>query len=498
MKLRLQLLFDSLRYSYITVPMALAVFGLLLAWGTLQLDMSSLNISDGDFGERTTAALKFGQGLLYSGGVDGARALLGAIAGSIISVAALASSIAITALALASGQFGSRLLRNFMDDRGFQITLGTFNGTFLFCLVILRATRSADEGGGGVPQVSISMALSLAVLCVFLLIYFLHHMARAIQAPFVVADAAHDLNQELDRLYAKSSQRKNPATPDRIKQIERAELPDWDAGLGIEASKNGYIKAVNYDRLLHIATARDSTFKLAFRAGKWVGAGDTLVAIWPPLSPVAYEDDVRECFILGRDRSAVQDPEYGINQLVEVASRALSPGINDPFTAMTCLDYLGASLNHVLRCDIPSPYLLDENDQLRIVINNVTFPGLCDASFNMIRHYGADSPAVMMRMLEVLAKVGAKCRTHAQSDSIALHARLVRDEALQNIRIDRDNRRHRRALHARFARRRLSQTTRQLTDSREITSQPFAWLAFSSENKGNCRRFLVEAQLRLH
>ena len=436
MKLRLQLLFDSLRYSYITVPMALAVCGLLLAWGTLRLDVSSLNISDGDYSARA-AALQFGQGLLYSGGVDGARALLGAIAGSIISVAALASSIAITALALASGQFGSRLLRNFMDDRGFQITLGTFNGTFLFCLVILRSTRSAEEGGGGVPQVSVTAALILAVLCVFLLIYFLHHMARAIQAPFVVADAAHDLNREIDRLYSKSVEKKAAAAPVRVEEIEQS-LPDWDAGFSIEAAKLGYIKAVNYDRLLRIATAHDAAFKLAFRAGNWVGTGDTLVRVWPPLSPIAYEDEVRECFILGRDRSAVQDPEYGINQLVEIASRALSPAINDPFTAMTCLDYLGASLNHILRCDIPAPYLLDEKRELRIIVNSVTFPGLCDAAFNMIRRYGANSPAVMIRMLETMAKVGAKCHTPAQNDAIAKHARLARDEALRQISIDRD------------------------------------------------------------
>ena len=154
---------------------------------------------------------------------------------------------------------------------------------------------------------------------------------------------------------------------------------------------------------------------------------------------MAYEDDVRGCFILGRDRSAVQDPEYGINQLVEVASRALSPGINDPFTAMTCLDYLGAALNHIF-CAAIFPRLICSTieRQLRIVVKNVTFPGLCDAAFNMIRQYGADSPAVMIRMLETLARVGAKCHTSEQSDAIVMHARLARDEALKEISIDHD------------------------------------------------------------
>ncbi len=437
MKLRIQLFFDSLRYSYITVPMSMAVFGLFLAWGTLHLDAMSLNIVSKDAPSRELMALQFGQSLLYSGGVDGARALLGAIAGSIISVAALASSIAITALALASGQFGSRLLRNFMDDRGFQITLGTFNGTFLFCLVILRATRDTDTGGG-VPQISITMALALAVACVFLLIYFLHHMARAIQAPYVVADAAQDLNAEIERLYGKSVEKRAAAPAELAHEFAESEKPDWSEGLDIEAGKEGYVKAVNYDTLLDLATRNDRTFKLNVRAGDWIGIGDTIATIWPPSSAVAFEKQLRSCFIGGRDRSSVQDPEYGIKQLVEVASRALSPGINDPFTAMTCLDYLGAALNHILRCEIPPPYLIDDKNELRIIIKSVTFPKLCDAAFNMIRQYGADSPAVMIRMLETLAKVGAKCTTKEQSDSIAQHARLARDEALKETSIDRD------------------------------------------------------------
>ena len=350
----------------------------------------------------------------------------------------MASSIAITALALASGQFGSRLLRNFMDDRGFQITLGTFNGTFLFCLVILRSTRSADEGGGGVPQISVTMSLALAVACVFLLIYFLHHMARAIQAPYVVADAAKDLNAEIERLYGKSIEKRAAADAERAREFAEAEKPDWSEGRDIEASEEGYVKAVNYDRLLHLATRHDCTFKLAARAGDWIGPGDTLFTVWPPLSPIAYEKAARACFISGRDRTSVQDPEYGVNQLVEVASRALSPGINDPFTAMTCLDYLGAALNHVLRCEIPSPYLLDDAGELRIIVKTITFPGLCDGAFNMIRQFGADSPAVMIRLLETLARVAAKCHTPEQREAIAAHARLARDEALKQTTIDRD------------------------------------------------------------
>ena len=274
MKLRLQLFFDSLRYSYMTVPMLLSVCGLALALATLKLDTMALNLSGDNFGARV------GNTVLYSGGADGARALLGSIAGSIISVAALASSIAITALALASGQFGSRLLRTFMDDRGFQVALGTFNGTFLFCLVVLRAIRSADEGAGfgsGVPQVSVTAALALAVACVFLLIYFLHHMAQAIQAPFVIADAAKDLNVEIERLFGAGQSAKHGAcaTDEQHRHIEE-ELPNFEFGVDIEATKDGFLKAINYDVLLKLATKEDAIFKLGYGSGDWVVKGDPL------------------------------------------------------------------------------------------------------------------------------------------------------------------------------------------------------------------------------
>ena len=322
MKLRLQLFFDSLRYSYMTVPMLISLCGLALALLTLKVDAMALNFDGNGLGARV------GNTVLYSGGADGARALLGAIAGSIISVAALASSIAITALALASGQFGSRLLRTFMDDRGFQIALGTFNGTFLFCLVVLRAIRSADEGasfGSGVPQVSVTAALALAVMCVFLLIYFLHHMAQAIQAPYVIADAAHDLNVEIERLFGagKSAKHGACASDQQHERIENEELPDFDLGIDIEATREGFLRAVNYDVLLRLAIKENAIFKLGYGSGDWVVKGDPLLTVWPPRNPMIYQDKARGCFVTGRSRTTVQDAEYGFNQLVEVGARAL-------------------------------------------------------------------------------------------------------------------------------------------------------------------------------
>ena len=435
MKLRLQLFFDSLRYSYMTVPMFLSVCGLALAFVALKVDAMSLNLSGQNLGARV------GQSLIYSGGADGARALLGAIAGSIISVAALASSIAITALALASGQFGSRLLRTFMDDRGFQIALGVFNGTFLFCLVVLRSTRSVDEGGG-VPQISVTVALGLAVACVFLLTYFLHHMAQAIQAPYVIADAAKDLHVEIEHLFGagKSAKHGACASDEQHQHIEADEagLPNFEFGIDIEGQREGFLKAVDYDTLLKIAVKHDAVFKLGYGSGDWVVKGDPLLTVWPPRNPMIYEERVRACFVTGRARTTVQDAEYGFNQLVEVGARALSPGINDPFTAITCLGHLGAALRHILRCEIPSPYLLDDQGQLRIITHTVTFASLCDSAFDMIRHYGADSPKVILQLLETLSEVGAKCKTQAQRAAIIRHAKLARDEASQTSKMDSD------------------------------------------------------------
>ena len=401
MRLRLQIFFDSLRYSLTFTPLILALLGLGLAFVTLRFDARA---------PQSEAAF-----WLYGGGPDGARAVLSVAASSVLSVAALAFSIAIAALALAAGQFGSRLLRNFLDDAAFQWTLGTFSGTYLFCLVVLRATRSQDEGGVFVPQFSVSVALFLTVICVLLLSYFLNHVASSIQAPHVAFDAAKDLHREIDRLFRVGQTQKRRGIPDNVSHEFENQV------LGV---RDAYLVAVNYETLIQIARQNDLVFEMQVRPGDFALQNAPLLGVAGAWN-AEWEKPVRRAFVFGASRSPLQDAEYGINQLVEVAIRALSPAINDPFTANTCLDHLGAALRHVLRRELPSPLIVDENGKLRVIARGWSFSGLCDAAFNMIRQYGRDSVSVSVHLLETLESVARECQTAQEKQIIAHHAQLT-------------------------------------------------------------------------
>ena len=412
MRIRLQLALDSLRYSFLLIPGLLGAAGLILGLLLVALDARLPEFHDLS-------------PLFIARGPDAARSLLSTVASSILTVATLAFSIAITALVLASGQFGSRLLRNFLDDPPFSWTLGLFCGTFLLSLVALRATRGADDVGGVfVPQTAVSVALFLTVLCVFALIFFLNHVARSVQAPYVAADAAKDLHREIDRLFAVSQLQKQRASS------ESPLAPPDGPKQSVQCQRNGYIKAINYQVLIALATRHDAAFEMSVRPGDWVCVGQPLFQVFHSLadekSRASWLDLARDCVILGRTRSPLQDPEFGINQLVEIAVRALSPAINDPFTAMTCLDHLGAALRHVLRLELPSPHLLDARGQLRVIAKPWTFEGLCDAAFHMIRQNARNSVAVSIRLLETLERVGALCETPSQRAAIARHAEMMR------------------------------------------------------------------------
>lgn len=426
MRIRLQLLFDALRYSFTFTPIVLALLGLGLAFVTLQWDARAGNLGEGLQVSRSV--------WLYTGGVDSARSVLSTVAASVLSVAALAFSISITALALAAGQFGSRLLRNFLDDGAFKWTLGVFAATFLFCLVVLRSTRGENEGLF-VPQISISIALLLTIVCVLLLCFFLNHVARSIQAPYVCADAAKDLHKEIDRLFAVSQRQQGrqsnaPGAP---------QAPDFSGAISVGGERDGYVKIINYEYLIDLARRENLVFGMAIRPGQFAFKGEPLLRVLGQngrdlaKNQQRLKTNVRRAVVIGRSRSPLQDPEYGINQLVEVAVRALSPAINDPFTAATCLDHLGAALRHVLRLELPSPLLVDERGDLRVVAKNWSFEGMCDAAFNMIRQYGRDSASVSIHLLETLESVAHACQSDRERTIIEQHARMTRRECAENI-----------------------------------------------------------------
>jgi uncharacterized membrane protein len=360
---------------------------------------------------------------IYTGGPDGSRALLSAVASSMITVAATAFSITIIALQLAASNFGPRLLRNFMQDTGNQLVLGTFIGTFIYCLLILRTIRGEDYTLF-VPQLAVTTGIVLAIASVGVLIYFIHHASTIIQAFHVITGVSHDLEDAIDRLFPE--QIGHSIVPKSRRQI--GEIPanfDSDA-CSVKASKTGYLQAVDDQELIKIACKHDLLLRLQFRPGQFIVKGSDLVLVYPSKHwfPKLTEQ-LNDAFILGKERNEQQDVEFPINQLVEVALRAISPAVNDPFTAIRCIDQLSAGLSRLAQQDFPSPYRYDSQETLRVIAEGVTFEALVDSAFNQIRRYAQSDAAVTTRLLEAIATIASYTGNAKQRAVLRRHAEMI-------------------------------------------------------------------------
>ncbi len=360
-----------------------------------------------------------------------ARATLSAMAGAMVAVTGTVFSITIVTLSLASQQFGPRLLRRFMYDLPTQITLGVLLSTSLYCLLVLRIVEH-DEGGPAAPHFSVLLAVIFSVLSMAMLIMFIHHVAMLIQAPHVVAAVAGDLDDAIDRLFpeqigdaAGDEPRKNDEGRDQATR-------PGENGLVVRSTGDGYIQAIDEDGLMQFACERDLLLRLHSRPGNFIATGSPLADVCTFGEPFAEDsnaDDLTATLngtvILGIRRTPRQEVECAIEELVEVAVRALSPGINDPFTAMNCIDRLGAALGRLSERKLPTAYRCDDEGCLRMIVHPVSFANALDAAFNPIRQYGHNSVAVTIRLLEALASVAEHVQRDEDRDVVKLHAEMI-------------------------------------------------------------------------
>lgn len=391
MKIRVVRIWEQVRGSYWFVPGTMALAAALLASLAGYLDWL---VQAGRL-----AVLDW----IYVTGPSGARAVLSTLAASSIGVAGMIFSITIVVLSMASAQFGPRLLRNFMQHGGTQLVLGVYVGTFIYSLMVLSAVRS-EPGHEFVPHLSVFVGLLLGVLSFAFLIYFIHHVALFIQAPRIIDDVATNLEASLKQSFPERLPRASEKTPDeeeeersRVDQIEQAGRP-------IAAAASGYIQAVDLDGLVEFAGERGLVVRLQHRPGHFVVSGHAL-AYAVPADQVgeAEAHRIRGAFLTGPERTPTQDPEFAVHQLVEVALRALSPSLNDPFTAVNCLDRLGAALATLGARRLPSRYMRDAEGRLCIITEPYTYTGVVDAAFNQIRQSAAGNMAVTLRLLETIA-----------------------------------------------------------------------------------------------
>jgi uncharacterized membrane protein len=407
--MRAQLLkyWERLRSSFWFLPTLMAAAAVGLSFFTVALDQS------------VTQKWLRSVDWVYNGGTEGASAVLQTIAGSMITIAGVVFSLTLVALSLASSQFGPRLLRNFMRDTTNQLVLGTFIATFLYCLLVLRTIRR-EEGSVFVPHLSVTLGMVFALASLWVLIYFIHHVSVSIQADEVIARVTAELDGTMSRLFPEQLGKE---TDELVKVMDRhADVAPRVVG----AISDGYLQIVDVEALMDFARETDTVLTLVRRPGHYIVQGMPLLHASPAdRVPEDMQQRLQDAFVLGNQRTAAQDVEFAIQQLVEIATRALSPGINDPYTAIACVDRLGSVFSRLAQRRFPGPCRYDDAQQLRIIATPHTFTGLADNAFNPLRNYARSSVEVTIRLLETIAVVATVAVRPADRATLERHADMI-------------------------------------------------------------------------
>jgi len=332
---------------------------------------------------------------LYSGDAEEAPQFLASLVTAMITMATLVVSITMVVLTLAAQQLGPRLIRSFMADRRTQITLGLFVATVVYLLLVLR---SAYGGTEKVPNLAVTGGTVLVLLCLIALLMFVHHLARSIIADNTIDRVGAVLDADIARLLPEPGAEEHAAPPKRPR----------DTGAPLTLHSSGYVQAVNHHGLVGIAQEMDAVIELAFKPGRHVIEGGTFAWIAPAKAACETQGRIEDCLVLGGERASIQDVETSIRQLVEVALRALSPSISDPFTAMAVVDRLTTSLAKIMRRGQPQCVWADENDTVRLLAPRSTFADVVQESFRQIRQNAETQPAVLIRLVESLGQLLAQ------------------------------------------------------------------------------------------
>jgi uncharacterized membrane protein len=375
---------------------------------------------------------------VFDGGAEGARGVLTAIAGTMITVATTVFSITIVALQLGASQFSPRILRGFTRDRGNQLVLGTFIATFVYTLLVLRSVQSATADiQVFVPAASVSVAILLAITAIGSLIFYLHHATRTIQASVVIDRAASDT---FDLLQGYLEDHESAGTAVAAELLAPGDLITIDAG------RSGYVTAIDTEALLALAGTHQIVISITASVGQHVLSSTPLAAISAVWRSTHPDDDhnavhrrIRQAFVIEIERTLEHDVLLGFRQLSDIAIKALSPGINDPTTAVTCIDRLGEALLQA-RCLRSQRWFRAVPDaHSGIVQPSIGFDDIVDECLPQIRHYAAGDAVVVRHLLEVLEEV-ADCAEGDVYDALANQARLLVEEAAATLSVSSDRR----------------------------------------------------------
>lgn len=407
---RLQLLWWSLRSSLWFIPALVLLLSVVGAIGLTEFDV------------RLGFELQDRWPRLFGASADASRNILSAIATSMITVAGVVFSTTIVALSLAASQYSPRVLSSFSNDRFIQLVLGVFVGVFVYCLLVLRTVRGEDTGDF-VPSIAIMGGIVYAVAAVVLLIFYIHHVANSIQASAIVEHIADDTQVALERLFPASVGQPAPRA-----EPPAAPLPlVWTVAYA--ANRDGYLRHVDADRLLQCAADCGRAMLLTKAMGEFVVQGTPMVmAAGADTVDEALCHRLESSITLGRQRTVEQDPAYGLQQLVDVAVKALSPGINDPTTATLCVDRVGALIRRVADRPMPAPRRFSDG-ALRVVVPVLDFATLVQTGLSPIVQHSRGDLLVLSAVLQAVRTVADAAAHHGDRQRALAHmARQVTRE----------------------------------------------------------------------
>ncbi|MEO5952463.1 MAG: DUF2254 domain-containing protein [Chloroflexia bacterium] len=421
MLFRLRRIYGNLEGSLWFIPSLVMASLMLLAFLMVWLDrtLGYANLKDLTF--------------FFSAGPQGTRDMLTTIAGSMLAVASVAFSFTIVVFSYASSQYSSRTIHNFMDDRTNQAVLGTLLGSFVYCLLILRTVRLEDTNTF-VPVLAASVALVLAILDLGLFILFIHHVSEAIQAYHIISRIGRATSSSIDSFFPRRF-----GTSAGITKEEAEKFMVDLASREVNASGNGYLQAIDTTYMLSLAQRYDLTIIQCKGVGQFVTDDDVLALMGPTEKITDHiRKQILECFFLGEYRSILQDPAYGILLLSDIMIKALSPGINDPNTALMGLNEINRVLKQLARKELHRHILNDKQGKPRVLVEWPSFEQLTAQAFDQVRRYGMADAAIPAKMLEVISDLGEVLEVQAEREVLFEHVRAIATDADQAIKNPRD------------------------------------------------------------
>jgi uncharacterized membrane protein len=411
---------EKLRTSLWLVPTLMAGFAVALS--------AAATIADGVVADADPGNMPI---YFFVSTPSDARDILSALLTSMITMTSLVFSITMVVLSLAANQFGPRLIRSFMSSRQTQLALGAFVMTSVYCLLQLGSVGSSMETAvEAYPSVSLGIALTL--MSVLVLVSYLHFLARSIVSETVIERLGLDILKMLSELDDRAEDRNHEpreALPEGFDQNTRFFGPGSD----------GFVQSVDVERLLVLAQKRDVLIVFSFKPGDYVITGGGGIGIFPASRwTPELQDQVSGALMIGSGRTSTQDPEFAIRHLVEMAVRALSPGINDPYTAVAVLAQLSAGLAHLMSRALPSSIIAGVDGKARIVLPRPTYASLVGAAFNQIRQNAVQKPFVLMHLIEAIERIADHTQLPQQCDLLEEHLAAAVDANRGVGRFDQD------------------------------------------------------------